>query len=329
MNAAVRVFEAKPAVRESTGLMASLVGPSGGGKTYSALRLASGIRNVVGGEIDLIDTENGRALHYADDFRFNHVRFAAPFSPLDYLAAIRYCAQRGAKTVIVDSMSHEHDGPGGVLEWHDNDMVRLAQLWNTTTDKANLAAWKEPKSARKRLIVEMLQLNINIILTFRAKDKIKPRGGQVLELGWMPICGEEFMYEMALQILLRPGANGVPDWHSDFEGERSMMKLPKQFMEFFGEPKQIDEQLGERLAKWAAGGIKPAPELDALIADFAKCESEKEYKALEKRRAALWAKPMPAGYKARVKDASDGALKRIMGGSDEGPGAQADLTEDV
>jgi hypothetical protein len=111
-----RVFEDHEAKRGAVPLLVGLVGPSSGGKTFSALRLATGIQRVTGGDIFVIDTESRRSLHYADQFKFRHVPFPAPFGPLDYLAAIEYCVKRGAKVVIVDSMSHEHEGPGGVLE---------------------------------------------------------------------------------------------------------------------------------------------------------------------------------------------------------------------
>src|SRR4029079_18921024 len=112
----IRSFDDKPAVRERVPLLVGLVGPSGGGKTFSALRLAKGFQRVTGSEVYFIDTEARRALHYADRFQFRHVAFGAPFGPLDYLAAIQHCVAKGAKTIIVDSMSHEHEGPGGVLE---------------------------------------------------------------------------------------------------------------------------------------------------------------------------------------------------------------------
>jgi hypothetical protein len=314
MNAVVqRTFEAKPAVREAVGLLIGLVGPSSSGKTYSALRIASGIQRVVGGEIDVIDTENGRALYYADRFKFNHVRFGAPFSPLDYLEAVRFCARRGAKTVVIDSASHEHEGSGGVLEWHTEETQRLAKAWGVREEKAQLAAWGPPKQARRKFINELLQLNINLVLTFRAKEKLKMvKGKDPVELGWQPICGDEFMYEMVLQLLLKPGSNGVPSWNPDHEGERSIIKCPAQFTSIFaGEARQIDEDLGKALAEWAMGGAKPAPELDALIADYAKCLTQEEFKEIEKRRAAIWSKPAPAGYKPRVKEAADAAGKRI------------------
>src|SRR5215471_21060867 len=107
-----RVFVAKPAVRESVPLLIGLMGPSGSGKTFSALRLATGIQKVTGGDIYGIDTEARRMLHYADRFKFKHIQFDAPFGSLDYLACIQQCVRDGAKVIIVDSMSHEHESVG-------------------------------------------------------------------------------------------------------------------------------------------------------------------------------------------------------------------------
>ena len=122
MSAPTRSFDDKPAIREATPLLVGIMGPSGGGKTYSALRLATGIQRVSGGDIGFIDTEARRALHYAEKFKFRHLDFRAPFGPLDYLAAVEHFVNKGVKTIIVDSMSHEHEGPGGVLEMHDQEM---------------------------------------------------------------------------------------------------------------------------------------------------------------------------------------------------------------
>ena len=78
-----RTFEDKPAVRTATPLLVGLIGPSGSGKTFSALRMATGIQRVSGGEVFVVDTESRRSLHYADKFKFRHVEFHAPFGPLD------------------------------------------------------------------------------------------------------------------------------------------------------------------------------------------------------------------------------------------------------
>src|SRR5690606_35477146 len=141
-SSVARTFEDRPAVRTATPLLFGLIGPSGSGKTFSALRIASGMQRVIGGDIFLIDTESSRALHYAEKFRFRHVAFTPPFSPLDYLGAIEHCVSKGAKIVIIDSMSHEHEGPGGVLEWHEQEVERLMQLWRTSSaEKVNIPAW--------------------------------------------------------------------------------------------------------------------------------------------------------------------------------------------
>lgn len=306
MNAVVRTFEDSLAVRKETPIFIGLEGPSGGGKTYSALRLATGIQRIVGGDIWGIDTESNRMLHYADKFKFRHVPFAAPFGPLDYLAAIQHCVNKGAKTIIVDSMSHEHEGPGGVLESHQAEMMRLSELWRCPPEKAQMAAWAKPKSERRRLINTIMQINANFVFCFRAKEKIRiVRGKDPVDLGYMPIAGEEFIFEMMLCCLLPPGAKGVPKWESEYEGERSMMKLPGQFVQLFGEPRQLDEDTGAKLAQWAAGS-PPAP----TIAEYEACGDQSSFDALEQRRAANW-KAVPASTKTQLKAASDAAQKRL------------------
>jgi ABC-type oligopeptide transport system ATPase subunit len=257
-NASVRNFTDKVAVRESVPVMVGLVGASGSGKTFSAYRLATGIQRVTGGDIWIVDTEARRGLHYADMFKFRHVEFLAPFSPLDYLAAIEHCVKNGAKTVIIDSMSHEHEGPGGVLEEHDAEVERLSKQWKCSAETAQIPAWGNPKKKRRALLNAMLQMPVNFILCFRAKDKIKmPKKGspdrEVKTLGFMPIAGEEFIYEMTLNCLLMPGSKGVPSWHPEEMGEKAIIKLPEQFKGIFEKSEPLSEDIGQKLAEWAAG----------------------------------------------------------------------------
>lgn len=280
-NQKPRSFEDKPAARERVPLMVGLFGPSGGGKTFSALRLATGIQRVVGGDIYVIDTEARRALHYAprpgespvhgQTFSFKHVVFGAPFSPLDYLAAIEHCVAKGARTIIVDSMSHEHEGPGGVLEMHEAECERLMKLWRTNSrDAVQMPAWSAPKQDRRRMINTILQLPCNFIFCFRAKQKTKmPKKGdkdrELKALGFMPIAGEEFVFEMGVCGLLMPGADGYPTWVSDMPGEDQMIKFPGQFRSLLAD-KQLTEDIGEQLARWSEGGPANAPAAQANIA---------------------------------------------------------------
>ena len=249
-----RRFQASEAKRVAVPLLVGLVAPSGGGKTESGLRLGTGMQRVVGGEFAVIDTEAGRALHYADKYRFKHIPFSAPFDPMSYLDAVQYAVSIGATVVMIDSASHMHEGEGGTLEAHENEIQRLTAGKEEKRNAMNFSAWIRPKAELCRFLNSVLQLQANLIFCFRAKDKLKVLPGkQPQALGYMPIAGEEMVYEMTLNCLLYPNSGGVPSWHPDELGEKAIVKLPGQFRHLFAEEKALDEATGEALARWAAG----------------------------------------------------------------------------
>ena len=254
-----RKFEDREAVREAVPMFVGLVGPSGSGKTFSALRLAAGMQRVTGGDIFGIDTEARRMSHYADRFKFRRIDFEAPFDPLSYLAAVEHCVKKGAKNIIIDSTSHLHEGIGGTLEAHEAELDRIAgNDWNKR-ERVKMLAWQKPKAELRRFLNTILQLRVNIIFCFRAKEKIKVlRGKEPEHLGFMPIAGDEMVYEMTLNCLLYPASRGVPTWHPHEIGERAMIKLPAQFEEVFAKDQPLSEDIGEKLALWSTGGQKPA-----------------------------------------------------------------------
>lgn len=322
---AARVFEDFEAVHGGQPLLIGLVGPSGSGKTFSALRLATGMQRVVGGDIFVIDTEAKRAKAYAPPggrFKFRHVEFGAPFDPLSYLAAVEHCVRRGARTIIIDSASHMHEGPGGTLEAHEAECERLQNLWRQSREKVQMSAWQKPKAELRRFLNTVLQLNVNTVWCFRAKEKLKIIPGQNPKpLGFMPIAGDEMIYEMTLNCLLYPASNGVPSWHPEELGERAIVKLPEQFKELLGGGRVLDENVGEELARWAAGENKPsAPAANAtngsndpvavLRAGYASAATKEEFTALEQQRRTMWPK-LSKALKAEVKAASDAASTRL------------------
>lgn len=256
MNAHSR-FEAKPAVRERVPLLIGLAGASSSGKTKSALRIAEGIREVVGGEVYGIDTEARRMAHYAGEHKFQHVEFNAPFGSLDYLEAIRYCVGKGASVVIVDSMSHEHEGPGGLIDLQEQELDRLAGNDYGKRERMKMLAWQKPKANRRQLINGLLQLNANFIFCFRAREKTKPVKAngktEIVDMGFMPIAGEEFLFEMTANCLLLPKSNGIPTWESEHIGERGIMKMPSYLSHAFPAGKPLSEDTGRALAAWAKG----------------------------------------------------------------------------
>ena len=289
MNEHARTFAASTAVRDMVPLLIGLMGPSGGGKTFSALRLAKGIQTITGGDIYGIDTEARRMLHYADMFTFKHVPFQAPFGALDYLEALRFCVKQGGKVIIVDSQSHEHEGPGGLLDFHEKELDRLAGNDWAKRERVKMLAWQQPKAARRRLINGILQMEANFIFCFRSKTTAKPvkvnGKTEVVQQGFMPIAGDEFVFEQTVNCLLLPGAGGVPSWQSEYIGERQMMKLPEQFRAIFGESKPLDENIGRQLAEWAKGASSAAKQ-KAADNDFGDEDATDRINAIDKELAA-------------------------------------------
>ena len=312
-----RTFTTTKAERKAVALLLGLYGPSAGGKTCSAHRLAVGLQRVSGGRVAMVDTENGRGLHYAPKpgdaadpsrltFDFDHIPLTAPFDSLSYLAAIEHAVNGGAKVIIVDSGSHEHEGEGGLLERHEAELDRIAGNDWKKRERVKFAAWIKPKQDRQRLINRVLQLNVHVIWCFRAKEKMGlERGKDPVSLGWMPVGAPEMAYEFAVGALLPPGANGVPDWTPERPGERTMVKLPnwaKGLVPNKGQP--LDEDTGERLALWAAGDVPsgdatPSPAssrapaeapglVDKMLEAYAGVTDHATLAKYEAKRVAVW-----------------------------------------
>lgn len=243
----------RKATRQGTHLMIGIAGPSGAGKTYSALLMADGIRAETGKPVFGIDTESGRMLHYADRFEFQYAGLEAPFSPERYLEAIQSAEQAGAGVIIVDSMSHEHEGPGGILEQHEAELTRMAGTDHGKRERMKFSAWIKPKRSHNLFVNAVLQVRAHLIFCFRAKDKLvlvkNDKGKQEpTSIGWTPIIPDRFDYEMVANVMLPPGARGVPDLSAQ------STKIPEPLEGLFRRDRAIDRETGRRLAKWAAGG---------------------------------------------------------------------------
>lgn len=253
-------FTFRRAVRESVGLVLGLAGPSGGGKTFSAMRLAAGIAGAA--PFAVIDTEAGRAKHYADRFVFDHGDLRAPFRPQAYADAIQAADTAGYPVIVVDSCSHEHAGEGGLLDWHEEELARMAGDDWKRREAMTMAAWVTPKMAHKQMVSRLLQVRAHLILCFRAEQKIEMvRNAQGrMEIvpkriasgfsDWIPICEKNLLYELTASFLLTPEAPGLP----------KPIKLQEQHRALFPLDEPISEAAGQALAAWAAGGTtRPEP----------------------------------------------------------------------
>ncbi len=222
------------AVRKKAKLRLALTGPSGSGKTYSALWLAKGI----GGRIAVIDTEHGSASLYADILDFDVLNLAAPFSPERYIEAITDAARAGYDVLIVDSISHEWNGKGGILEIHDAV---------TRTNRGNsYTAWAEVTPRHNAFVEAILQSPLHVITTMRSKQDfvLTDRNGRQVpqKVGLAPIQRDGFEYEMTVVL--------------DIEQDKHLATASKDRTRLFfnSTPEPITEQTGRRLIEWLDAG---------------------------------------------------------------------------
>lgn len=248
-------FQFKPAIREQVGLLIGLAGGTGSGKTMSAMRMASGICGDK--PFAYIDTESGRAKHYADMFKFDHGDLAPPFTPEAYADAIKTADAAKYPCIVVDSMSHEWASEGGVLEMQEAELDRMAGDNYAKRESCKMAAWIRPKMAHKKMVQRLLQVRAHLILCFRAEEKVEmvrdeqtkkmviiPKVSRTGLDGWIPVCEKNLPYELTASFLLTADAPGMP----------KPIKLQSQHRPMFPLDQPIDEESGKKIAVWASGG---------------------------------------------------------------------------
>lgn len=262
-------FTLKSAVREKIGLLLGVAGASGSGKTFTALTLARGIANGTG-KIAVIDTEAGRALHYAPKpgdaadgaktFDFLHLDFQPPFTPERYIEAIQACEAAGATVIVIDSMSHEWNGEGGCSDIQAAEAERMAKGEAWKIEAMTAPAWKKPKLRHQRMMSRLIQTRTHLIFCLRAQEKIKivkvmkdgRERSEIQPMGFMPICEKGFMFEMSGSMTLHPETPGEPRYDLSH-------KLNDDLRAIFREGERITSDHGSRLRHWAeTGADRPA-----------------------------------------------------------------------
>lgn len=265
-------FTFRPAIRENVGLLIGLAGGTGSGKTFSAMRLASGIAGDK--RFAVIDTEAGRAKHYADQFKFDHGDLKPPFRPDAYAEAIKAADDAGYPVIVVDSVSHVWAGTGGVLDWQEDELDGTVANAKARKDSrpewqireaGKMAAWIKPKMGHKAMVQKLLQVRAHVILCFRAEEKIEmvredgkmkivPKQGPTGLHGWLPVCEKTLPFELTCSFLLTADAPGYP----------KPIKLQEQHRALFPLDKHVDEQSGRLVGIWASGKTSaPSPKPSA------------------------------------------------------------------
>ena len=207
-----------------------LGGSSGSGKTYSALRLATGLAKKCGSGIAAIDTEAGRIRYYANEFDFSDMQLTEPFTPEKYIEAINEAVGSGFKVLIIDSISHE---------WNYCVDIHDKMPGNSWTN------WSKVTPRHDAFMEKILQAPIHIIATVRGKDEyvLEEKNGKQtpkkVGLGFKQRDGVEYNYTATFNIAQDTHiAEATKDNTHIFEGRYEV----------------LTEKDGEALYDWANTG---------------------------------------------------------------------------
>lgn len=233
----------KKASKTQSKLRLALIGPSGAGKTYSALAIATHL----GGRVAVIDTERGSASKYADIFDFD-VMELDNFSPRNYIAAIHEAEQCGYSVLIIDSLSHAWSGKGGALEMVDRASAR--------SSGNKFSGWREVTPLHNELVDTMLRASLHLIVTMRAKTEYvideDDRGKKVpRKVGLAPVQRDGLEYEFDVV--------GTMDRDNNLVVDKTRCPALNGAVIY-----QPGEEMAKVLLNWLSDGAPPMPDMKLL-----------------------------------------------------------------
>jgi len=223
------------ATKSQARLRAAIFGPSGAGKTYSCLRIATGI----GGPIALIDTERGSASKYADRFEFDTADLTDK-TINGYVRAINEAGKAGYNVLIIDSLSHA---------WAEL-LTQIDQIAKAKYRGNTWSAWSEGTPQQRKLVDAILDYPGHVITTMRSKTEWQTQeagGGKSkpVRVGLSPEQGKgiEYEFDILLEMSVDHTCQVIKDRSGGFQDR--LIDRP-------------GEEFGAELAAWLSTG-SPAP----------------------------------------------------------------------
>lgn len=225
------------ATKKQCKLRACLIGVAGSGKSYSALRMATGL----GGKIAVIDTERKSISKYADKFDFDVDEMDYP-SIENMVKSIKNAESLGYNTLIIDSLSHS---------WHKL-LEEVEKLTTTRFDGNSFRAWGIATPIQRQFIDLLLKTDMHIIFTLRAKTEyimeMNEKGKMAPKrVGLAGEQGKDIEYEVDFLVMI--DRNHSAEIIKDRSG-----KFQDEYIE------QITEETGKTLAEWLEVGVAEEPE---------------------------------------------------------------------
>lgn len=234
-----RKFNVEQAVRTKVYPKVGLFSPSGGGKTYSALRLATGMieemERLTGKkyEIWFANNEGSRGKYYANEFDYKIIELEPPHEPEMYYDLIDFAEKsEQCGVLIIDSLSKEWAGEGGCLD--------IANSIQGTFQNA----WKNVSPRHRRVMDKLVDSHLIIIATMRGEDQYtmetdEKGKNRVVKLGIGAKQGKDFEYEFTCTFALDQKTNCAESFKDNthlFEHKPAM---------------KLTEQDGINLIRWA------------------------------------------------------------------------------
>lgn len=220
------------AERKQAKIKLGVQGPSGSGKTYSSLLIACGMTKDWS-RVAVIDTENHSADLYAHLGNFNVLALDRPFAPERFIEAIEICEKAGMQVIVIDSISAEWEGTGGILDIHG------AMVGNTFTN------WGRVTPRHNDFVQKILQSPCHIIATIRSKQDyvLSDKNGKMVpeKVGMKGISREGTDYELTivLDLDIKHQATASKDRTNLFMDKPSFL---------------ITDKTGEQIKIWCESG---------------------------------------------------------------------------
>lgn len=181
------------ATRHEAKARVAMIGPTGAGKTWTALQFA----RVLAGEhgtIGLIDTENASASLYADVHEFQTAPWFPPYDAAKLAAAIHDAAKQ-FDVLVIDSLTHFWQGDGGVLDIVEQEGNR---------NRGNkFAGWAKGTPLWRSLLDALIFAPCHVIVTMRSKmDYVQTTDSngraKVEKMGMAPVARNDVEYEFTI-----------------------------------------------------------------------------------------------------------------------------------
>lgn len=239
-------FQIQKAVRKQVKFKMALTAPSGGGKTYSALKIAKGMQESMAAKgdqtkIGFIDTENGSASLYADTPgmpEFFTIDLSPPYLTTRFIDATKALIDAGCGIIVLDSMSHQWMGEGGILDRKEKlDARPGSNSW------ANWAKFTPEHEQFKSFIQ---QCPAHVVACLRSKQEYtqtEENGKKKIQkLGAAPVQrdGMEFEFSLVLDLAMNHSADVSKDRTGLFDGQ---IFTPS-------------EATGKKIIDWLSSGTK-------------------------------------------------------------------------